>query len=565
MNTNPRYYKSTLVDFPDDTETSVFRPEDIDLMMSELKAFGFKRVYWIHYGDESYGLFWAKGVPEWRKCAETAALIKDPIGVAVRAARRHGLEIYALFKPYETGVSYVYPEGSPQAEELGLLPHLGGRLPAMMHFVKDHPHLRIKRRTDDIPADPDRLLIRAITLYKADDAPTRIRKEHIRIWTSDDNYRYALKELAFEFADRVVPAPRDFIDLNGETLAAKSAPVRALTLAGLDIADKYVIVATEFADGEPDFANAAQEMIQAFTVGGEELPISIGIEHRVYAAGEFDYTKSGIVFDDGFGRKVVRLDQPGPTGKGGFIAIARGRNAYLPTALCEAYPEVRAFWLNMVRECLDAGVDGVDFRIENHGMHTNDPFAYGYNAIIVEEYSHRHGAVASAAEIDPQLLAEIRGEYYTMFLREANALLKSRGKKMQVHLNVEFFRPDPPVSRRLAYPWNIRFDWRGWIEEGLLDEATLRTFQFTPEFVLGDAFSNEVIEACRARGIPLHYTRYCYLQPAEQFAEEMKRIAEDGRFESLIVYEVAGFMRLDDNTKKFNIVNKTLGDIIKNG
>src|SRR2546422_10666387 len=102
-------------------------------------------------------------------------------------------------------------------------------------------------------------------------------------------------------------------------------------------------------------------------------------------------------------------------------------------------------------------------------------------------------------------------------------MIHRRGKKMQLHLNVEFLRPDPRPSRYLAYPWNVDFDWRGWLREGLADEATLRTFQYTPEFVLSDGFSREVIAECQRRSIPLHYNRYTGVprRPASEFGAEL--------------------------------------------
>jgi hypothetical protein len=196
----------------------------------------------------------------------------------------------------------------------------------------------------------------------------------------------------------------------------------------------------------------------------------------------------------------------------------------------------------MVREALEAGSDMLDFRIENHCTHTDDPFSYGYNDAVLGEYRRRYGD----APVDVRRIAEIRGENYTQFLREAKKLVQSCGKKMHHHLNVEYLREDPPYGRRMAYPWNIRMEWEKWLEEGLLDEATLRTFEFAPKFVLNDPFSLRVMDMCKKHGVPINYNRYISGTP-ENYSAEYELIRGDGRFRSFIVYEAAALMRSDEN------------------
>ncbi len=544
------FFLSTLIDFEDDAARGLYRPENVEAMMAKLRDLGVRRVYWIHYGPEDDGFMWRKYVPELgRSVADTYTVLGDATQVAVAAAKRHGLEIYGVLKPYETGISMIYPEGSLEAQEYGVLPHLGSRIPIVMRFVAEHPEMRIRRRTDDIPPDLHRTPVHTIHLYKRNDMPTRIGKENLEIWTSDANYRYTRKDVDFSFADQVVPAPHDFIDMNGNVLARQGTLVRRLTLSGLSLLDKYILLTTNFQDGPADFENAALHMVKAFGPDGREMIISVGHGLSVWCSQKIDFRTWGIEYDNGFGRCVLHLDAPntsphsGPwsQGRAGFVAFTRGRNEYLPAALCAAYPEVQQFWLSQVQACLDAGVDGMDWRIENHCTHTDDFFAYGFNDVVIEEYRRRYGPSTSTKEIDLNLLGQIRGEYFTDFLRQATRLVHSYGKKTQIHLNVEFLRPDPRPSRHIAYPWNVRYDWRGWLQGGLFDEATLRTFQYTPEFVLGDPFSQEVIAACRQRGMPIHYNRYINGTPAH-YADELEYIYKDGRFQSFIVYEVSAFM-----------------------
>ena len=120
------FFLSVLVDFPDDAEQAVYTPARVDTMMRLFREMGIRRVYWIHYGDESTEGFWKPyGGKNDANLQGTIRALKQPIRVAAQAARRHGLEIYGFFKPYETGISMIFPEGSPEGQRWGQLPHLG--------------------------------------------------------------------------------------------------------------------------------------------------------------------------------------------------------------------------------------------------------------------------------------------------------------------------------------------------------------------------------------------------------------------------------------------------------
>jgi len=549
------FFLSALVDFPDDCVDVVYTPESIDAMVAKLKEMGVKRLYWQNYGDIRHGGFWEKGEPRFITNYKTLQIMNDPNKVAIDAAHRHGLEFCMVMKPYEHGVSMSYPEGSQKAKEIGKLPCIGGMLGCVDTFVQEHPEMRIARRKDDIPDGLDQTPVTRIELYKYDDSPTRIKKENIEIWVSELNVDYKKLDIEFGFTDEIAPAYCDFRGFMGEYLAEKNAPVRKLTLSGLHLLDKYIIVTTNFTEpaGENsgDFKNSAVDIIRAFGPDGNEIPLCYGRDYNywtyyppVEGRGCFEY---GVGFDDAFGNLTVTLDEPKTNWRQGFVAITRGRNAYLPAALCESYPEVREHWLSMIKDALDAGADMIDFRIENHSSHTDDPFAYGYNDVVLDEYKKRYGD----APVDVVRIAEIRGEYYSQFLRDARKLVLSYGKKMHHHLNVDYFREDPPYQRRMAYPWNMRIEWEKWLDEGLLDEAHIRSHTTTTKFILNDPFSLRVIDMCKKRGVPMNINRYIfegglYNTTIESYEEDYNLIRAKGCFQSFVVYEVASLMTSDE-------------------
>ena len=137
-------------------------------------------------------------------------------------------------------------------------------------------------------------------------------------------------------------------------------------------------------------------------------------------------------------------------------------------------------------------------------------------------------------------MAAVRGDAYTDFLSRAKRLINGRGKAMRINFQVDWYRPDPPRQRRLAYPANVDFQWQRWIEEGLADEAVLRFFALPFDCVFDDAVAQDLIGRCRAKGIPVTVNRY--IDP-ETLADEVQRVRQDGRFAGFILYETGSFLR----------------------
>jgi len=560
-----------LVDFPDDATSCphALTPRHLDAMMATLAAAGVQRVLWAYYGDGHGGYLLPAGIAgatedptlsrdqnQWKAYAATLDVLCNPLRVAAEAAHRHGMEIYAYYKPYETGIAMYFPEGSPQARQWGRLPHLGGYLTWMDPFVLRNPNLRIQRRTDDLRPDAQSVPIAALRLTKKDDTPTRITKEHLQVWTSDLNYRYRPRPVRFDLTESVEPSPHEVRDIYGNLLTRRGDPVRVLTLSGLELNDPYILVTTDFCDGPGDFTNAWDRLLTAVDPQGREVPGVYATGAAIWFPEWEDFRSGGLVFDTGRGPEAVTLDLPNQVSAGaqpdlpsnrfyapgqkrvqGCIAFARGRNPYLPGALCETEPQVQDFWLRCVGEMLDAGVDGVELRVENHSTHTDTPGDYGFNPAVLERM--QEGGADVRVEV-----SRVRGAAYTEFLRRAKKMVTARGRRMRVNLNLDWFRPahERPGARRLAYPANVEFDWRVWVEQGLMDEAMLRPFARPFEGIFGeDAVAQEMIAACQARGVPVSVNRYVWAN--EGLLGEFRRVLRDGRFSGFVLYETWAFLR----------------------
>ncbi len=536
MNARKDFIREALVDFPDDALMAAqpITPRHIDSMMAALKRCGVKRVSWAYYGDGHGGYLTPALKPHaseyWENLIATYIQLGNPLRVATEAAHRHGLELYAYFKPYETGPAVSFPEGSPEAVSFGRLAQLGGRLSWIDRFVADNPHLRIRRRMDDLPSNIADIPICGIKLFKKDDSPTRITKDHLQIWTSPLNYRYTQKKISFEVKETVEPAKKDVYDIQDNLITKKGDPVRVLTLSGFGLTDPFIMVTTDFTEGPADFENVGPEIMVALDKNGKEVPGVFAPGSAIWMADQVDFRNWGLIYDHGYGWQRLSLDEPNASGKRGVIGYTRGRNEYLPGALCETEPAVQTFWLSNLREILDAGVDGVDFREENHSTHTDYPADYGYNQVILDR----------AKSTDPAAISKVRGEAYTDFLRQSKKMISSRGKRMRINFQIDWYRDNPPRCRNLAYPANLNFDWRTWIAEGLLDEGMIRFFALPFDSVFNDDVAKEITDLCRRKNLPVYVNRY--IQP-KTLKEEYQRVHDDGRFAGFIIYEVSSYVK----------------------
>lgn len=541
------FHLEALVDFPDDAMAAKqpITPACIDAMMARLAASGVRRVSWATYGDGHGGYFLPGGLdPGWTNYVETLKALQNPLQVAVECGHRHGLEVYGYFKPYETGPAMVFPDASPEARTYGRLSQIGGYLTWIDPFVVNNPGLRLQRKPMESPYGSHSRPVCAIRLIKKDDTPTRVTRDHLRIWTSEQNYRYRPASVDFHVRETVEVAPEEVCSLDGTVVTPRGGSVRVLTLTGFSLIDRYILVTTDFREGPGDFENLGTELLVALDENNVEIPGVFSSGAAVWEGDRVDFRTWGLVFDFGWTRQKAVLDAPNTappdavgygSGRTGLIAFAQGRNEYLPGALCETEPEVQAYWLRCIQEMIAADVDGIDFRVENHSTHTDYPEEYGYNPVITDRAAVRNPGDPFAA------VPAVRGEAYTAFLRQAKAALSLEGRRMRINLNVDFFRPDPPPVRLPAYPLNIQFDWNTWVSEGLPDEAILRFFHIPFDAVFEDTVAQAMVAACHSKGIPVVFNRYIN----DAYEAEFNRVRADGRFSGFILYETASCLTFE--------------------
>lgn len=562
---------SVTVDVPDDFTKAPVDAARLDAMMATIRRIGATRVHWLYYGeidpaDPRAGNIWDCYWATHGRATVTA--LGEPLRAAVRAAKAHGLEIYGVLKPYNGGLAGSFPLGSPEAGTRSQLTRVGGSLVQVIPFLEAHPEMRPRRRPFADTPGP----IREIRLAKADDAPTRLRPENLRVWVSVDNHAYRPLPVTPTGTVGVEPAERDVHDYHGNVLTRAGDPVRVVRLTGLEIREPFVVVTTNCAEGAGDFRNTPLGMATAYGDGGRRLECVLATHAALWIKPR-DFRSYGLEFDQGYGHIPIALDEPwrtpggdrwthfsgedefaeeaifGHGQAGGFVGLARGRNEYLSTVPCEAYPEVRGLWLGWVQAMLEAGVDGVDLRISAHGCLSDEPEAYGWNPPVLAEYRRRFGE----GEVEAAKLAVVRGDFYTQFVRDAAGLVRDRGKRMQLHLHAEAFRTERVFGQQHGVPDNVEFQWRRWLEEGLADEVVLRTSWFeAAEDPLGAAQTNrsrlataladpvagEMLAEAGRRGLPVTLNRYIgRAAKLGEYLDDLALAARDGRFAGFDVYE----------------------------
>ena len=272
-----RYQVFMAVDFPDDLLNTAFDQQKLRKLFALYRSWGINRIYWIYtlrHGD----LFdqYIDDIRYGGNIAKTYRNIGEFLPAAVNTAHDLGMEIYAMFKPNDLAFNYCVPSGDKLAKKHGKVPALGGSIAWADRNLKQLQHLRVKRRTDDIPDDLDRTAITKIVLTSDSPALLRFDGNDIAIRVSNDNSVYRDYSGDFDF--------REYTE-NG---------CRIAVLDNLDIREKYFSLLTPFRDKslEDSYLNflSVQGMVRDGTMqgplatlvtmydeDGRELPFTYGL------------------------------------------------------------------------------------------------------------------------------------------------------------------------------------------------------------------------------------------------------------------------------------------------
>ena len=500
----------------------------------------------------------------------------DPTFEHVYEAKRLGLEVFAIVKPYEGGGGYTEPKGSRIFLPGRSVACIGGERMGFDAFLRENPGMRVKRKP---VADYDNLVAQEIVALTLDFCLERIEDrisnaestvyeaqsdscigDHplgaVKLWTSRDNGSYDLLTGDLTIREKLVSRP--LVDANGIPIRPGLARCREIELTGLHIPADIAYLAVTFDLAPEQRVMIPFSMIRAY---GEKGEIPITCTPYVRAPAAITETPSGgsrqddpawftaayprkyeiaREFNEQFPQNGFEFEWygSGPWGAGWMSSpgygIARGKMAYMKGTPCEAYPEVREYWLEQVRKLIAMGIDGVDIRLQNHSGMVSDYCQYGYNEPIVAAYWEKYGINILEEEADPLKIMGIRGDFYGRFVGEAARVLHDQGKKLQIHLRNCLEHPKlSSVFGELGF-WampKVLPDWQHLMT--LADEITLKDYNF-------GRYDSALSSGIKDRASQLHKPLWihCYIHQGNDLNEKfLQAVRDDARVTGLLLYE----------------------------
>jgi hypothetical protein len=131
-----------------------------------------------------------------------------------------------------------------------------------------------------------------------------------------------------------------------------------------------------------------------------------------------------------------------------------------------AYPQARAYWVANVKFILDNyDVDGIYIDTRSECMSPDFADQYGFNEPIVKEYQRRFGVNILEEDFDLGKWRDLRGEYFTLLLKEMSDVIHGAGK---------LFSMGTARGDYIGFPLgNMKLQWRKWITDKIIDELQL--------------------------------------------------------------------------------------------
>ncbi len=476
----------------------------------------------------------------------------DLLEEAIKAAHNNGLEFFAEIKPWEGGAFGLVLPGTMMCEaSLGAYRDLRGIFPRMRRFEASNPALSLKRKSGTFECTAP---VSAICLVKSDDRPTRVKPEYLSIFTSATNNKFEPYNGPVSF--------RETIEKRFRFPYWKQC--RVLHLENLKIPEghTYFLVRCSLTDGKGDFSNEKGNIIELIGTDGNTLPHTLSSgpvkleEHNHFYQSKLfqkivpylqspevqaelsDRQKMEEHYRDFYEFGDYNLSDQYTLDQAGYVAAACGKPEYLVGQLHPIYPEVREYWLNMIRFCLDRGVDGINIRIANH---TNSPesWAYGFNELVLKEAKGKTDFVS---------ISKINGNAYTQFMREAQKLVKSYGKSLTIHLETELIQPDDR-GKPSSLPYNFEWQWETWIKE-IADELEIRgIYGFRPwNFSKAlDKYSSVAQIANKPTYLQGDFHGMTFTGPFDTTEEEIKIVNEHDDLNGYVFYETANITRTNED------------------
>lgn len=226
------------------------------------------------------------------------------------------------------------------------------------------------------------------------------------------------------------------------------------------------------------------------------------------------------------------------------------------------YEAARKYRLDLCRELVERyDMDGVCYTLRSHSWwHPYMPlngdriYEYGFNQIIVDEYSKRYGVNIRTQDFDREKWAKLRGEGLTQLVRETYEYLEGEGKEFHMMIN-----PGPGYGvdemsymqeQRQMFWGKLHTDWKTWVANewmhvGILYGTWVRD-RYGSEW---QAAVSAVRKEIGSRNIPV-YLQYRSMGPKDSagpFREDIPKMFADKNLDGVVIYEADNIMWGDPN------------------
>lgn len=521
----PPFVMSMTYDIPDDLRANYFDPERLATLLDAQRDIGISRVYWIEYPPyKDYPSLW-RAVSDEKNTRQSFRRCGDLLTRATELCHERGMEIIAVYKPFDMGGFHI--EGQRMTHNPardGLVQDIDGHILCALPEVAARPERWMAAnpawvRTTDFP-------ITRLRLYA--DAPLPpARAEQFQLWTSTDNGAYAPYTGPARFCQCEMRRAHQRWTPAGPVNLTGSRRQWVLEWDGLELKDTFLALTSE---SDPGCANLRFSFAEALDRGGQSAPILLT---------RTGTPETGFTFNNTWSWANLTEDATEYfTWRGGALGLAFTERASLPAMLEPSMPGAQRFWLREVARLLHAGVDGIDIRTLCQHYVCLSWLQYAFAAPVREAFRQQFGREVTATPEDYTRVRQLRGGFYTDFIRKAKALTARHGKLFAAHLEPGV---EVPVTQNVRMA--IEIQWERWLEQGLLDEITLKYWAAQSAFV-----HERVLPRARRAGIPVHLCdrNFSLNTPrAIELADTLTRDAHAAGFAGLNWYETNSYYMLN--------------------
>lgn len=583
---------TTVVDVQVVAAKTVLNRENIHQQMKELADAGFTRVYFI-LCNPGYPMFSSPTSAPYKgsMLLMTDRMLGYNINAAyAQACKENGMEAIAIYKPYEGGGTMSVPADQTAIGSALNDPAVGGNRVFFDQFISENPQLRLRRKADDAwnTQQPITGLEAAFMLDSFEHAPSQpgavrtyqpgryqeIAQRPFRLWISKTNADYTLYEGPMTV--RWSKQKRTIQDANGVTdLYGKPKNCAVLTVSGLELDDdvRYIAIGFENCDGMYTIPSSmvtlysGENRLESSVTRFARYPRDVDDTRSTHVWGlarlpesttnlaSLTVTDSGDIQATAIRNGTIRSASfvdwgfefgwygQGHNGDGWcntlLLGIARGCDEYVPGLLCEAYPQVREYWMSVVRQAVADGFDGVEIRLAGHSSMVVDYMNYGYNQPLLDRYQELYGEDISAGVTTKEQywrLMSVRGEFFMQFLDEAAAYLKQEGKLFGVHLRQAYDEEAVSADWNQLCHWTapkITLDWKHAVQ--IADEVTIKDYTYGG---YDAGVGMPIRQYAKDLGKKVWY--HCYIQQADNLNWTfLSGVMEDDTVDGIVLYELS--------------------------